>query len=77
MTRKHCYSSKDGRDADNIFAGRPERKRALGIPRRRWEDSTGMDLRGTVWEGVDWMHLAEDGDQRWTLVNTVMNFRVP
>jgi hypothetical protein len=36
-----------------------------------------MDLRKIGWEGVDWMHLPEDRDQWWDLVNTVMNFPVP
>jgi hypothetical protein len=36
-----------------------------------------MDLREIGWEGVDWMRLAQDRDQRWVLVNTVMNLQVP
>jgi hypothetical protein len=36
-----------------------------------------MDLREVVWEGVDWIHLAQDRDQWWAVVNTVMNPRVP
>jgi len=36
-----------------------------------------MDLRGTGWKGVDWRHLAQDTDQWWALVKTVMNFRFP
>jgi hypothetical protein len=46
-------------------------------PRRRWEDNIRMDLREIGWEGVDWIHLAQDRDQWWALVNTVMNFGVP
>jgi hypothetical protein len=46
-------------------------------PRRRWEDNIRMDLRETVWEGVDWMHLVQNRDQWRTLVITVMNLRVP
>jgi hypothetical protein len=41
------------------------------------EKSYIMDLRQVGWEDVDWMHLAEDRDQWWVLVNTVMNLRVP
>jgi hypothetical protein len=37
----------------------------------------GMDLRETGWEGVDWMHLAQDRDQWWAVLNTVMNLQVP
>jgi len=36
-----------------------------------------MKLRETVWEGVDWMHLAQEWDQWWTVVSSVMNLRVP
>jgi hypothetical protein len=36
-----------------------------------------MDLREIWWEGVDWIHLAQDRDQRWALVNAVMNLRIP
>jgi hypothetical protein len=57
--------------------GKPEGKRLCGKPRRRWEDNVGMDIKETGWEGVDWIHLAQDKDQCQALVNTVMNFRVP
>jgi hypothetical protein len=46
------------RNAYKILVGKPEGKKALGRPRRRWEDNIRMDLRGIGWEGVDWMHLA-------------------
>jgi hypothetical protein len=39
--------------------------------------NVGMDLRETGWEDVDWIHLAQDRDQWWAVVNTVMNLRVP
>jgi hypothetical protein len=51
--------------------------RPLGRPRHKWEDNTKMDLRETGWEGVDWMHLAEDRVQGQNLVNMVMNLWVP
>jgi hypothetical protein len=54
-----------------------EEKRQLGIPRHRWEDNIKMDLRKKGWEGVDWMHLAQDRDQWRVLLNMVMNLRVP
>jgi hypothetical protein len=41
------------------------------------EDNIRMDLKETGWEGVDWMHLAQDRDQWWAVVNMVMNLRVP
>jgi len=56
--------------------GKPEGKRPLGRPRRRWEDNIKMDLWG-VGGGGDWMVLAQDRDRWWALVNTVMNFQVP
>jgi hypothetical protein len=40
------------------FVGKPERKRPLGRPRRRWEDNITMDLIGIGWAGIDWIHLA-------------------
>jgi hypothetical protein len=57
--------------------GKPEEKRALGRPRRRWVDNIRMDLRGIKWCGVDWIDLAKGTDQWRALVNTVMNLRVP
>jgi hypothetical protein len=58
--------------------GKPEGKRPLGRPRRRWVDNIKMDLRewgwdGMVWDGMDWILLAQDRDQWRALVNTVMN----
>jgi hypothetical protein len=65
------------RNAYNILVGKPKRKRPLGRPSCRWEDNIRMDLREIGWEDVDWMHVVQDRDQWRTLVNTVMNFRVP
>jgi hypothetical protein len=49
----------------------------LGRPRRRWVNNIKIDLRETGWNGIDWIDLAQDGEQWLTLVNTVMNLRVP
>jgi hypothetical protein len=57
--------------------GKPEGKRPLGRPRRRWEDNVRMDLREIGWGGMDWIDLAQDRDQRRALVNTAMNLQVP
>jgi hypothetical protein len=65
------------RNAYRLLVGKPEGKRPLGGPRRRWMDNMKMDLRETVWDGVDWIHMAWDRDQWRVLVNTVLNFRVP
>jgi hypothetical protein len=64
------------RNAYRILVGKPEGKRPLGRPRRRWVDNIKMDLRETGLDGVDWIDLA-DRDQWRALVNTVMNLRVP
>jgi len=59
-----------------VLVGKPERKRPLGRPRRRWEDNIKMDLQ-EMEGGGDWMELAQDRDRWRALVNTVMNLRVP
>ena len=57
--------------------GKPEVKRPLGRPRRRWKDNIRMDLQEVGCGGVDWIELAEDRDRWRALVNAVMNLRVP
>jgi hypothetical protein len=59
-----------------VFMGKPEGKRPLGRPRRRWEDGLKTDFGEIVWEGVEWIHLAEDRDRWRAVVNAVMNLRV-
>jgi hypothetical protein len=65
------------RNAYRILVGKPEGRRPLVRPRRRWVDNIKIDLRKTGWGGMDWIDLAEDRDQWRALVNTVMNLRVP
>jgi hypothetical protein len=65
------------RGAYNILVGRPERRRQLGKPSRRWEDNIKMDLREISFGDVDWIHLIQDRGRWRTLVNKVMNLRVP
>jgi hypothetical protein len=65
------------RDAYNILVGRPEGRRPLGRPRRRWEDNIKMDLGEVGFGDVDWIYWAQDRDRWRALVNTVMNLRVP
>jgi hypothetical protein len=60
-----------------MIAGKSEGKRPLGRPRHRREGNIRIGFRETGWEGVDWMHLAQDREQWRTLVNTVMNLRIP
>jgi hypothetical protein len=56
---------------------KPEGKRPLGRPRRRWEDNIKMDLEEGGGGGVDWMELAQDRDRWRVLVSTVKKLRVP
>ena len=54
--------------------GKPEGKRSLGRPRRRWEDNIKVDLREMGCGGMDWIELAQDDRNRWrALVNAVIN----
>jgi hypothetical protein len=57
--------------------GKPEGKRPLGRPRRRWVDNIKMDLGEIGWDGMDRIELAQDRDRWRALVNTVTNLRVP
>jgi ribosome biogenesis protein Nip4 len=60
-------------NANKILVGKPEGKRPLERPRRRWKDNIRMDLTETGRECVDWAHLVQDRDQWQVLVNMVMN----
>jgi hypothetical protein len=60
-----------------VMLRKPEGKRPLGRPRRRWEDNIKMDLVEVGCGGMDWIELAQDRDRRRALVNAVMNLRVP
>jgi hypothetical protein len=57
--------------------GKPEGKKPVGRPIRRFVDNINMDLLEIGWGGVGWISLAEDRDKRRTFVNVVMNLRVP
>jgi hypothetical protein len=65
------------RGAYNILVRRPEGRRPLGRPRRRWEENMKMNLGKIGFGDVDWIHLAQDRDRRRALVNTVINLQVP
>jgi hypothetical protein len=56
--------------------GKPEGKRPLGRPKRRWENWVRMDVREIGLGGVDWMRLAQDRDRWQAVVSAVMNIRV-
>jgi hypothetical protein len=57
--------------------GKPEGKRPLGRPRRRWVDNIMMDLREVGWGDVDWIGLDQDRNRCRALVNSVLNLGVP
>ena len=67
----------EGRGVYRVLVGKPEGRRPLGRPRRRWADNIRMDLQevGCVYRG--WIGLAQDRDSWRTLVSAVMNLRVP
>ena len=60
-----------------VLVGKPEGKRPLGRPRRRWKDNIKMDLQEVGGSCGDWMELAQDRDRWQALVGTVRNLRVP
>ena len=67
----------EGRVVHKGLVGKPEGKRPLGRPRRRWDDNIKMDLQEVGRGGGDWMELAKDRDRWRALVSTVMNFQFP
>jgi hypothetical protein len=74
---RHVARMGEVRCAYNILVGRPQGRRPLGRPRRRWEDNIKMNLGEIGFGDVDWIHLAQDRDRWRAVVNTVMNLRVP
>jgi hypothetical protein len=72
----HVELMGEGKGAYRILVGRPEGRRPLGRPRRRWENSIKMDLQEVGWDVVAWIDMAQDRDSWRALVNEVMNFRV-
>jgi len=73
----HAAGMEKMRSAYNILVRKPEENRQILRPKSRWENYIRMDLVETGWEGVDWIHLAQDEDRWRALVNTIMNLRVP
>jgi hypothetical protein len=73
----HVARMGEKRNAYRTLVGKPEGKRPLGGPRRRWVGNIKMDPRERGWDGVDWIDLVQDRDQWRALVNMVMNLRVP
>jgi hypothetical protein len=73
----HVARMGEGKGAYRVLVGRPEGKRPLERPRRRWEDNIKMDLREIWIDGENWIRLVEDKVQWRDFVRTVMNLRVP
>ena len=73
----HVACMGEERGVYRVLVGKPEGKRPLGRPRRRWVDNIRMDLQEVGCGYVDWIGLAQDRNRWRTLVSAVMNFRVP
>jgi hypothetical protein len=73
----HVARMREKRDAYRLLVGKPEGKRPLGRPRRRWVDNIRIDLREVGWGDVDWIGLAQDRNRWRALVNSVLNLQVP
>ena len=73
----HVARMGEDRGVHRVLVGRPEGKRPLGRPRRRWKDNIKMDLQEVAGGRRDWMELARDRDRWRALVGTVRDFRVP
>ena len=67
----------EGRGVHRVLVWKPEGKRPLGRPKRRWEDNIKMDLQEVGGDCMDWMELARDRDRWPALVSTVRKLRVP
>jgi hypothetical protein len=72
-----CGAYGEGERCVQVLVGKPEGKRPLGRPRRRWEDNINMHLQEFGGGRGDWKELAQDRDRWRALVGTVRNFRVP
>ena len=70
----HVARMGEGRGVHRVLVGKPERKRTLGRPRRRWEDNK-TDLQEVGGGCGDWMELAQDRNKRRALLSMVKNLR--
>jgi len=73
----HVARIGERRGVHRLLVGKTGGKRPLWRPRRRWENNIKMDLQEVECGGMDWIEPAQDRDRWRTLVNAVMNLRVP
>jgi hypothetical protein len=73
----HVARRGEKRNSYRLLVGKPEGKRPLGRPRRRWVDNIRMNLEEVGWGDVDWIGMAQDRNKWRALVNSVLNLRVP
>jgi len=73
----HVARMDEERGVCRVLLGKPEGRRPLGRPSRKWVDNIRMDLQEVECEYMDWIGLTQDRDRWRTLVSAVMNFRVP
>ena len=72
-----CGAYGRGEGVYRVLVGKPEGKRPLGRPMRRWADNIRIDLQQVGYGYVDWIGLVQDKDRWWTFVSAVMNLRIP
>jgi len=74
---RHLARTGEERGVYRVLVGKPEGKRPLGRPRRRWVDNIRTDLQEVSCGYIDWIGLAQDRDRWRKVVSAVMNLRVP
>ena len=73
----HVARMGEGRRVHRVLVGKPEGRRPLRRPRRRWEDNIKLDFQEVGGGCGDWMELAQDRDRLWEILNAVMNLWIP
>jgi hypothetical protein len=73
----HVAHMREMRNSYKISVRKPEGKRPLKRPRHKCKDNIRLNCREIEWECMDWIHLTQDRDQWWSVVNMVMNVWVP
>jgi hypothetical protein len=74
---RHVARNGESRGVYSVLVGKPEGKRPIGRPRRRWEVNIKMDLQEIGYAGADWIELAQDRDRWRARLHAVMNLWVP